>query len=326
MHYPLMWDYAKAAGYHTFASLAYDITFGNLDKKFQSANGKILLDYLMSADNPDISLDYDDGISDEVVNQYAQDHLRKIATDKQPFFGIISYYATHDDGHGVSVFGRKALGCNDTDNLLTDYQCSIYYIDQKISDIITTLEELDLLKNTIIIWTSDHGTDIARLDPKLTSRRRRLISYYQEVLSIPLLIYIPQQTQNNLDNIYPDWKSNVNKTTSNVDLLPTVIDFLGLGDVANVQQITSELDGKSLLREIPEHRWLEIKSTNDLRHWEPDGFSLVHYPYKYIINDGKQAIFDLNKDPGELKNLYPAQDSDTKTFFGRNKSITDGYP
>jgi arylsulfatase A-like enzyme len=106
------------------------------------------------------------------------------------------------------------------------YYATVSYVDHLVGKIINTLEEEELLENTIIIFVSDHGFNLKEHSQwgKYTSHR---ISG-----RVPLIIYDPK-TKSSI---------NSNSLVELVDIYPTVLDLLGLESPDHV------LDGKSLLK------------------------------------------------------------------------------
>ena len=65
--------------------------------------------------------------------------------------------------------------------------------------------------------------------------------------------------------------NNLNKATQSLDLVPTFLDLLGIHDDLLISDIRKQLDGVSLLREVPNDRSILSMNTNALRKWDPRG-------------------------------------------------------
>ena len=294
--YPLIWDYAKAADYHTFLIQPFHLTWGEHHIKYQSTPGVISLDYLVDADKSKLPLTYDRSIRDDQVIDIALNHL-KLVKKNRPFFGIISLKLPHHNGSGVKTIGYDHLSCNHAETHLNNYECSIYEVDFQISRILQYLKKKNMLESTILINVADHGADQG-------IRRHRLLNYYNEVLAIPFFVYIPKKIQGVLDKKYPNWRTNTNKNTSNADLVPTFIDLLNISKYNPIPDILSKLDGSSVFSPTTKSAWMEALNTNALRSWEPEGFALIyHGRYKYIFDAGHEFLFDLKQDSNEHYNL-----------------------
>lgn len=167
---------------------------------------------------------------------------------------------------------------------LADYYGLITHIDKSIGRIISSLTDLNLMENTIVIFTSDNG--LAMGSHGLLGKQ----SLYEHSTKVPLIISGPGIPKN-----------SVNKSlVSLLDIFPTIC---GLTDIPTPQH----LDGKSLLSIIRGDQesvrdvmfttyWDFIRAVRDER-WKLITYPLIHHV----------QLFDLKNDPCELNNL--AQES-----------------
>lgn len=173
------------------------------------------------------------------------------------------------------------------------YMISSYYglvkeIDDWVGKILDKLNELGLDKNTLVIFTSDHGEMLG------AHGMREKNVFYEESAHIPLLIRYPNKIKKN---------SIVKAYTSNIDLFPTILDYL------NIEK--HESNGKSLRGLIEgydtEYGKYVVQEWDYRGDTEPnymilkDGFKMI-IPYtesSKVIN----AMYNLNKDPYEMNNL-----------------------
>jgi tetratricopeptide (TPR) repeat protein len=90
-----------------------------------------------------------------------------------------------------------------------------------------------------------------------------------------------------------------------MDLLPTLLDLLGLSSTPQVAGIVDRLKGHSLLRERAPPKSILMLNTNELRRWDREGFGLFldNGTVSFIYDGGRQAIYDLQRDPLEQENL-----------------------
>ncbi len=116
------------------------------------------------------------------------------------------------------------------------YCGEVTMVDTWFGYFLRRLENMDLMKKTAIIFTSDHGTyhgehggRLGKHTPAKPPDGTARFGYcplYEEVAATPLLIYVP--------NIPPGAYSGL---TSAIDLAPTVLDILG-------QEIPSSMEGR----------------------------------------------------------------------------------
>ncbi|MDC0584580.1 sulfatase [Bacteroidales bacterium] len=126
--------------------------------------------------------------------------------------------------------GIPKIGTIDTSlskTLLHSYLACISYVDAQIGKLINTLEELDLMDNTIIVLWSDHGYHLGEMG--IWGKA----SNYEIATRVPLIINTPDMD----DEIKG---SQTNALVELLDIFPTLCDAAGL-------TIPEHLDGTSLL-------------------------------------------------------------------------------
>ena len=222
-----------------------------------------------SADVPD------EGYKDGRAAKYAIETLRKIKNDKflmfvglskphLPFNAPKKYWDLYDKKDfkipsrkkpegvyrlALSTWGElkgyhgipKKGDLNDdlTRDLIHGYHASISYIDAQVGKVMQTLEELDLRKNTMIIFMSDHGYKIGEYASWCKQSNMEID------VRVPLIV--SRET---------NYKKRVTNKTSdalveNVDIFPTLVDLCKIDGPKS--------DGKSLLPvfDNPKIKWDE---------------------------------------------------------------------
>lgn len=216
--------------------------------------------------------------------------------------------------------GSVAFHNNDKDTVIALYDGQIRQLDDYIKQLVEKMKEWDIFDNTIIVITSDHGEELFEhgfLGHASTSLNGKL---YDEIIRIPLIILWPKKLRHAVINSY----------VQQVDIMPTILDFLGLsipdglqgnsllplmkdtflGDLQSVPvrsqqgavfcetvlggyQSTKEME-KIRLRCIRTDRWKLIytnASPGDLRKEGLNG------------DKDKFELYDLKSDPGEVNNI-----------------------
>ena len=182
------------------------------------------------------------------------------------------------------------------------YYATVSYVDHLVGEIINTLEQEKLLKNTIIIFVSDHGFNLKEHSQwgKYTSHR---ISG-----RVPLIIYDPTNTST----------TNTNSLVELVDIYPTVLELLGL------QSPDHLLEGKSLVK-ILKNPMHENKSHVFMKNAKGYTIKTADYSYtEYLqLKDNRQSIgnmlFDHKNDTNETINL--SEDVRYKSVVDSLKSL-----
>ena len=130
-----------------------------------------------------------------------------IDSDPKNYAGL-SFPEAHE------LFWAKVNQNDETDikHLIDLYDAKILKTDELLGEIFSKLEETGQLDKTIVVLTADHGEEF------LEHGHFRHVSLFDEVIKIPLLIRHPKLSG----------ATKFNGLSQNVDLLPTILDFLKL--------------------------------------------------------------------------------------------------
>lgn len=160
------------------------------------------------------------------------------------------------------------------------------FLDYQIEIVVKKLHELGLDKNTIILYTTDHGEMLGNHGMWYKN------SMYEPSAGIPLFMAGPG---------IPAGKV-VNTPVSLVDIYPTMLDFMGIEDKGR-----GDLPGQSLLemamsgQEDPDRA---VYSEYFASACVTSGFMVRHRDYKYIYYVGcEPQLFNIKEDPNELTDL-----------------------
>lgn len=130
-----------------------------------------------------------------------------------------------------------------TKNLIHGYHASISYIDAQVGKVMKTLNDLDLRKNTIVVFMSDHGYKLGEYGAWCKH------SNFEIDLNVPLIISRETDYKNRLTGA----KSNA--LVENVDVFATVAELCELE--------VPKSDGKSLIPVLdnPTIKWDPIATS-----------------------------------------------------------------
>ena len=151
------------------------------------------------------------------------EHLSK----NQPFFQVVNFYESHES----RAQGNVENTLYDSSNVIlksyhpdipkirknyAKYHDAITRMDNRIGEVLKNLKDVSLDKNTIVIYTSDHGG--------VLPRSKRYL--YNSGLHCPLIIRIPELYK----NYWPDEKpgSSVNRLVSFIDMPKTWLSLAGI--------------------------------------------------------------------------------------------------
>ncbi len=258
----------------------------------------------------------------EAVNKTAFRVLEACASQDKPWFAFLHYWDPHTpylppppfdrmfyhgdekDPNNPSMnrvwqldafrhyFAEWMPGVTDIKFPCMQYDAEIAYCDACLQHVFQMLQTTGLDKDTAIIITSDHGEELDEHDLWFDHH-----GVYDTNLRVPLIIY------------HQDLPSGlrVDAWARHQDLAPTILDLLGLGEIA----AEVGMEGTSLLP------WIEGSRKGDVvdilfctectwtrrwavktKHWhyiesaEPDPFGKPD-----------RELYDLTIDPGQYKNL-----------------------
>jgi len=212
-----------------------------------------------------------------------------------------------DDAHPVLAAYRKQEECA---NFMRDevwrtvrpaYQGLVQQIDDHLGRVWETLERLGRWKDTLIVFTADHGDFLG--DHWLGEKEH----FYDTVQRVPLIVYDP-------DSAADATRGRVEtRFAEGVDIAPTILDALELPDSAE------RIEGRSLLaltRGVEVSEWRDCvfseldygyREARRILGREPDhcrAWMVRTGRWKYVFwQDLAPQLFDLESDPDEYNDL-----------------------
>ncbi|MCD6460619.1 sulfatase [bacterium] len=169
----------------------------------------------------------------------------------------------------------------DTNHIIGLYDSEIRYIDSLLKEMINLLKKQNLLKNTFIIITSDHGEEFK--DHNSFGHNHSL---YNELVHVPLIIQGPGIPKN----------IRIDTKVRSIDIFPTVFDMLGIKNKIN----SLHIDGLSLMPLIKgdgQMNYLPCIS----KDWNK--FSIRTDKWTQITTKKSSELFNSIDDPKEQKNI-----------------------
>jgi choline-sulfatase len=175
------------------------------------------------------------------------------------------------------------------------YLAAYYYylrmVDTQIGQILEALHSTPAGKNTLVVFMSDHGDSM--VSHRMVTKQ---VSFYEETTRIPLIFAGPGlKGHGQLLN---------DPLVSLLDLLPTLCDYAGI-------PAPGGLFGKSMMPWLCGERpssWHDYVASEWQTEW---GYTVSpgrmvrtrNYKYTKYIEGGGEELYDLEKDPGEKRNL-----------------------
>lgn len=166
---------------------------------------------------------------------------------------------------------------------LWSYYRHVEMVDGEIGRILRAVADTRRLKDTVIVFTSDHGEGLAR------HQTVRKSTSYDEAAKVPFLISWP--------GVFPEDKHDTVHLVSGVDLAPTLCDCAGIDPPPGMRgrSLRPLLEGKT--------SWPDRFLVGEIA---PNAGRFVRtrrYKYVTFTGDPVRQLFDLERDPGETRNL-----------------------
>jgi arylsulfatase A-like enzyme len=167
------------------------------------------------------------------------------------------------------------------------YLGEIAFMDEQLGRVFGYLEARRLLNRTIIVVVGDHGESLGE-----HGEHTHGLFVYESVLRVPFIIRAP------FTNLRG---RRVDEPTRSIDMMPTVLDLLGISAPAGVQ-------GRSLAGLMTgTERALELETYSESMYPRDFGWSDLRASrigrFKVIVAP-RPELYDLAVDPHELSNLY----------------------
>ena len=215
---------------------------------------------------------YEDDVMLEPSGEWLEDNAKE-----GPFVAAYETITPHHDYLAPDRYGTKDFAEKDG---LNRYLNSVRYVDFFVKNLIEQYKEKGLYEDTVFVFYGDHGEAFGE-----HGRYQHDNVPYEEGLRIPLMVLDPGRFEDG---------ERVATPTSQIDVLPTVVDLLGYGVEGG------EYPGASLLDPLPKDRtimagcWYEDECLASVKGDEK---------YVYHYGDRPDEVFDLSKDPLEKRNL-----------------------
>lgn len=195
-----------------------------------------------------------------------------------------------DAGNKLGTTMRH-VACGSLDGVAKNYYAGLVSTDENVGRILDYLEKKNILDDTAIVHTSDHGYFLGEW--RLFDKRLM----HEPSIRVPLMIRYPKRIPAGTirDEMILD-----------IDMAPTFLDIAGI-------PVPSQMEGKSILPLAHENdpsfrkewyyeyfEWPNPEGVRPHRGIRTENHKLIHY----VMEPQEFELYDLARDPGETQNLY----------------------
>lgn len=228
--------------------------------------------------------------------------LEAARSDKRPFYLTIQWGPPHDPYKAPEQYRRmydasklamrpnwqaaaKAPGREE----IAHYYGMVTSLDDQVGRLMAKLEELGLAEDTVVIYSSDHGDMLGSHGQRLKRKP------WEESIRVPGIVRWPGRIKAGTKN---------DAIFTHVDFAPTMLGFAGLKAPRTMQglDLSEVIRGRS--SKSPESAYLAIHGTyqGDDTPGAWRGIRTRTHVYARF-KDKPWVLYDIEKDPYELKNL-----------------------
>lgn len=248
-----------------------------------------------------------------LTNEIIRSWLAESRDSEKPFFIFVNYMEPHEPYNPPHPYDRRFMpekfgpwrvaqvGNNkdilqnrsgkryreDLEIIQALYDGELNYLDQRIGELLQMLASEDMLDDTVVIVTSDHGDSLG--EHEHIGHRMAL---YEQLVHVPLIIRYPR-------GFRPG--TRVAEQVSLIDLYPTLLELAG------ADQTLYSSNGFHSLTTFPgsERRPFVIAENTAPKSMDSVVARMVRTDrYKFIWKSNHEhELFDLVEDPDELNNL-----------------------
>jgi arylsulfatase A-like enzyme len=258
-----------------------------------------------------------DFIKDGPEGEYLTDRLTKEAiqfvTENQenPFFMYLPFYSVHTPIMGKQELIEKFENKPKSEGQdRADYAAMVASVDENVGKLLSVLDNLNLSRNTFLIFTSDNGgiRDISYQTPLRAGKG----SYYEGGIRVPLIIRWPGTIAAGSTTDFP---------VTNMDFYPTIQRIITAG-----KPFDKQLDGSDLSplfsgqpmkeRSLFWHFPVYLQAYNPKEDGGRDPLfrtrpgSVVRkgkWKLHHYFEENEYELYNLEEDPGEKNNLAESQ-------------------
>ena len=216
----------------------------------------------------------------------------------KPLFVWIHLYDPHTPYTPPEPFLTKYSG--------NHYAGEVAYTDSVVGKVVQTLEARKILNNSIIAVVGDHGEGLGEHEERTHS-----VLIYNSTLHVPMIVFAPGLIQAGI---------NVSSLSRTIDLAPTLLDYAGFTEKFG--------EGVSLRSKIEKKETAEITAYSESLYPRLNlGWSELHGlesdQYHFILAPSPE-LYDVQKDPEEVKNQIQQQPNVAKQLQQQLKGFTTG--
>lgn len=282
------------------------------------------------------------GLTTDILTDHAVEFLKANQQDEAPFLLCVHYRAPHarwlpvadEDWAPYEKLDPQIpnpdypdLNMKRVKQMTREYMASVSGVDRNLGRLLTTLDELKLADNTVVIFSSDHGYNMGHNgiwhkgnghwvvnQPPAASKnipRGQRPNMYDHSLRIPTAIRWPGKVKAG---------TTIAQTISILDIYPTLCAIAGVelpeGEIIRGRDFSSLAQGAEL------KNWNnEFYAQYSTHHQSHTHMRMIRTPQWKLVRDflnpDRDELYYLVDDPAESTNLIGSDDKATQEMIAQ---------
>ena len=310
---PLLWEYARAAHFATAYWTSQNLFFANAGLWLEGVPLTRTVNATQLEQEATYETGADDGrLVDVVLRDLAQvDSPDAVASASppltEPFVGVVHLSNTHfpykiDPADAPFQPESEAVGAGDQAEVLNRYRDAIYLQDKHVGRLLRELRASAIGARTVVVYVSDHGEQI---------RERGAVGHTDNVqdeeIRTPAWLDAPPGLLTARDE--EQLRALRDMPLTQLDVLPTLLDVMGIDDSPQLATLRASLPGTSLLRGgTPPERGVVLTNCTEIFACAFKNWGAMRGTKKLVAtqNDFAWRCYDVSTDPDELEDLGEA--------------------
>lgn len=199
---------------------------------------------------------------------------------------LSSYFGKGKKGPLSAAFQAYARGEQTTmGEAKAAYDGAVAWVDEQIGRLIAFLRDAELLEETLLVVTADHGHNFG--EHNIFSDN---VGLYDTSIHVPLVVHHPDHEPGRFDGL-----------VQLTDIAPTALDYAGVDIPADVRGNVLPTEREYAFAESIEHR-MQMVRTDEWKYIVPRDLAYLRSRAWYDA-DGAVELYDLQADPGETHNV-----------------------
>lgn len=296
--WPLVFDYANAAGFDTAFWTSQNLNFGRSRLWVQNLGARLFT----SAGMLDPEADLDLGVDEALFADHVEDQFREL---QEPFLAVIQLSNTH---HPYRVEPERAVpfqpaeqnpGAKATPRFRNFYQNAVVQQDEHVARMIGALRRSEAGKRTVIVFTSDHGEAF-----RDHHQMGHTFSVYDEEIRVPGYVDAPVGTLDEYER--GELAARRDALVFHTDVVPTLLDLMRIRGLPALSEFERRLVGSSWLSPPRSRGVVPLTNCSALWNCAFENWGVMDGSLKVLARtpyDRGWRCYDVLADPREKRPL-----------------------